>query len=366
MRKKFLRTRIIVVCMVLTITLLSACSTSSPVGTWYDGDSSSFYNFDEGGNISYYQSDIDSLLYGEWVENDGFYEVSGFSSGPMICKQKNKNTLYCKDYDFTLKRGAEKDIPDITIEELIYESWFTADRRYQLNFYGSLNWYYYDNKKGEPIEESTYIIKDGFIVLITEDGTTYHPTIAENRHEMTVFDDMVFIAEQYLPENQDESVSTDVTSSPDSPDSAGDELSEETSVPEDEQAVLENEYKIIIDGENVSENMTLSIQDDDLYAEAASYFDALTYNGNPTLYCEYDNSEGVVGVYSWATDVMIIRLLVGTNISFGLIDNVNDIWEEFRLSANICVDSENNALIPVREMTEYLQLTGVLEATVEE
>ena len=129
---------------------------------------------------------------------------------------------------------------------------------------------------------------------------------------------------------------------------------------------LKNSYKIIIDGGNVTENMALTIQNDVLYAEASSYFDSLTFYGNPILYCDYDKDQGVIGVYSWATDVMIMYFQVGNSIGYRYEDGMNDEWNEIILDAEISVDSENNALVPVKAMTEYLTSTGTLEADVQE
>ncbi|WMJ83774.1 hypothetical protein ACS3UN_11990 [Oscillospiraceae bacterium LTW-04] len=164
-----------------------------------------------------------------------------------------------------------------------------------------------------------------------------------------------------------------VTCTPDSSNSSEDEPNEQTPASKIEQAesenekvALENTYKIIIDGENMTGKMNLVIQDYELYAEATSYFDALTHSGNPILYSEYDKETGVVGVYSWATDVMILRFHMGTNIGYRLIDAMNDQWEEKRLDADIYADSQDNALIPVKTVTEYLISLGQLEATVEE
>lgn len=141
---------------------------------------------------------------------------------------------------------------------------------------------------------------------------------------------------------------------------------EDTQPSNNEQAELENAYKIIIDGENATENMTLTIQNDVLYAEASSYFDSLTCYGNPILYCDYDKDQGVIGVYSWATDVMIMNFQVGNSIGYRYEDVMNDEWNEIILDAEISVDSEKNALVPVKAMTEYLTSKGTLEADVQE
>ena len=82
MRRTFLKTGIIAVCMVLTFGLLSGCGASSPVGTWYVGDTEeSFYNFEKDGKISGYIAGIDLIYYSNWTEiHSGKYDGKRFVS----------------------------------------------------------------------------------------------------------------------------------------------------------------------------------------------------------------------------------------------------------------------------------------------
>lgn len=64
--------------------------------------------------------------------------------------------------------------------------------------------------------------------------------------------------------------------------------------------------------------------------------------------------------------VMIMHFQVGNSIGYRYEDVMNDEWKEIILDAEISVDSEKNALVPVKAMTEYLTSTGTLEADVQE
>ena len=57
---------------------------------------------------------------------------------------------------------------------------------------------------------------------------------------------------------------------------------------------------------------------------------------------------------------------VGNSIGYSYEDVMNDEWDEIMLDAEISVDSDNNALFPVKSMTEYLTSSGRLTATVQE
>ena len=132
------------------------------------------------------------------------------------------------------------------------------------------------------------------------------------------------------------------------------------------QDSLENTYQIIIDETNVANSMNLCMVDDVLYAEAASYFDSISQNGYPVLYYEYDESLNAAAIYSWATDVMMMYFPIDTNTGYVLTDTINDQFEPITMDEKICMNSENDVLIPVKVMTEYLISSDKFTASVRE
>ncbi|HKL80079.1 MAG TPA: hypothetical protein VJ888_06550, partial [Mobilitalea sp.] len=132
-------------------------------------------------------------------------------------------------------------------------------------------------------------------------------------------------------------------------------------------ASLADSYKIMIDGENITTKMNLTMIDNTLYAEAKSYVDALTIYGNPILYCQDNQEDGTLDIYSWATDVVIMYIEQGTNTLYRLADDpVWDEYEAFALDEPMVTNENGEILVPVKAMTNYLISVQTLEASIEE
>lgn len=197
MTKTFLKTTAVALCALLLFGSLSACAPASLTGTWYSEENDAvFINFDKDGNMAAYDSDGDYVSFGSWTEKNGSYEVTGIlMDEAIVFKMSGKDTLYCEEYDATLKKGANKEIPDITEDELTYAAWITQDGVYELEFYYDGEWDLYDYEEGEYITEGTYTLVNGKLIMKDEDGTTYEQTIADNRLELTLEEVVFFRAD---------------------------------------------------------------------------------------------------------------------------------------------------------------------------
>ena len=194
MKKTFLKTTMIALCALLLLGTLSACGPKNLTGTWNNADyDEMFVNFDEDGSVAGYDAEYDMVIFGGWTEKKGSFEITGLSDEALVFKLQGKDTLYCEVYELTLKKGAEKEIPAITDSELTDGAWITEDGVYELEFYWD-DWDIYDDDQGEYILEGTYTVVNGKLTMKTEAGTTFKPTIADNRRELTL-DNMVFFLE---------------------------------------------------------------------------------------------------------------------------------------------------------------------------
>ena len=196
MVKTFLKLTTIAMCALLILGALSACGPKNLTGTWDNADyDKMFVNFDEDGSAAGYNAEYDMVSFGGWTEKKGSFEITGLlSDEPLIFKLKGKDTLYCAEYEITLKKGADKEIPAITEDELTDDTWISEDGVYELEFYYDGDWDLYDDDEWEYITEGTYTLVKGNLIMKAEDGTTYKPTIADNRRELTL-DGMVFFRE---------------------------------------------------------------------------------------------------------------------------------------------------------------------------
>lgn len=125
-------------------------------------------------------------------------------------------------------------------------------------------------------------------------------------------------------------------------------------------SVLANQYKIIIDGKNVTQDMTLIEVEGIIFAEAESYFNALQYEGHSLLYSEFEYDEELgeyaVMVYSWYTDSLIYKMPVLKNIIYKSNSALDDTYDELEIDVPIVGSEEIGAWLPLKAISEFLDL----------
>jgi hypothetical protein len=132
-------------------------------------------------------------------------------------------------------------------------------------------------------------------------------------------------------------------------------------------ASLSDEYKIMIDGENMTDKMELSMMDGKLYVELTSYFDAFSVMDHPIFYTQYNEENGITEIYSWATDVVIMYFDPNTNAVYELEnDDMEMLYGTKILEEDIIMTfGDHKIMLPLEEMTDCILSRLPYGATIE-